>query len=61
MSKPGNFGAGDTLTPAQRERLVGAVGVLLAKREAYRAGASEAQVQAHIWRVEVDALDSRVA
>lgn len=59
--KPGNFGAGDELTPAQLERLVGAVGVLLAKREAYRAGASVAQVQAHVWTVEVDPLNPRAA
>ena len=59
--KPGNFGAGDELTPAQRERLVGAVGILLAKEQALLNGASEAQVQAHVWRVEVDALDPRVA
>lgn len=61
MSKPGNFGAGDELTPAQLERMATALAIFKAKGQALADGASEAQLDAHVWRVEVDALDSRVA
>lgn len=59
MDKPGNFGKGDTLTPVQLERLVGAVGVLMAKQKAHEDGWSWEQIHAMTWEVKVEPLDDQ--
>lgn len=53
-------GPGDELSPEQLTRVLEAVAILGAKREAYRAGMSPAQVDTQTWLVEVDPLDSSV-
>ena len=55
---PAVVGTGGRLTVEQTRRLVAAVAVLRAQRDALRAGMTLAELDAHEWAVEVADVDA---